>query len=221
MPKTLLSALFVAVPMVLSASGTATSVTGDYVEARTAEVFAGGCIVGSEGETSGREAILAWRVARGQVKGVSIDGLSIVAVVSSNVNLGTHELGGVAPTKIRTAIRVDERASAAQRDALVAMARTLAPGMVTDVVDLKAVPISFTRDAHHVAVTAGEASMNVATKMDHAPTCGALQWFSPLAKVTQPALGHTLSEAWSGVSLGTQWSLGDKRASFYGGFELK
>lgn len=210
-----------AVPAVLLAGAPATTVSGDYVEARTAEVFAGGCIVGSEGETSGREAILAWRVGQGQVNGVSVDGLSIVAVVSSDVNLGTHELGGVAPKTIRTAIRVDERATAAQRDALVAMARTLAPKMVTDVIDLKAVPITFTRDADHLAVRAGEASMDVATTVDHAPTCGALQWFSPLAKLTQSALGHTRSEAWSGSSLGTQWSMGDKRASFYGSFEVK
>ena len=34
-------------------------VTGDYVEVRTAEVFTGGCILGSEWESLGREAILA------------------------------------------------------------------------------------------------------------------------------------------------------------------
>ena len=57
-------------------------VTGDYVEARTAEVFTGPCIMGSEGEVSGKEAIMAWRVSRGAMNGVSLDGLAIVAVVS-------------------------------------------------------------------------------------------------------------------------------------------
>jgi len=219
MKRLLLSGLIAAAPALAVAAG-ATNVTGDYVEARTAEVFAGGCIQGSEGETAGREAILAWRVGHGQVDGVSLDGLSVVAVLAGDVNLSTHEIGGAAPTKIRTAIRVDERASAAQRDALVSMAKSLSP-LVTDVVDVKAVPISFRRDAERLAVTAGEASLEVATKVDHSPTCGALQWYSPLARVTGPALGHTRSEAWSGSSLGTQWSLGDKRASFYGEFELK
>ena len=37
-------------------------VTGDYVEARTAEVFAGGCIMNSEAETMGRQAVMAWRI---------------------------------------------------------------------------------------------------------------------------------------------------------------
>jgi hypothetical protein len=218
---TLFAALLLTAPLALSASGGATAVSGDYFEARTAEVFAGGCIVGSEGESGGREAILAWRVGRGQVNGVALDGLSIVAVVSSDVNLSTHELGGAAPTRIKTAIRVDERATPAQREALVTMARSLAPSMIREVIDLKAVPVSFTRDADHLAVTAGEASMEVETKVDHSPNCGAIQWYNPLAKVNGSALGHTKSEAWSGSSLGTQWSMGDKRASFFGSFELK
>ena len=124
MKKTLITALIAATPALLAASG-ATSVTGDYVEARTAEVFAGGCIQGSEGEAAGREAILAWRVAKGQVNGVAIDGLSIVAVVTSDQNLSMHEIGGDAPRAFRTAIRVDSRATAAQRDALVTLAKSL------------------------------------------------------------------------------------------------
>jgi hypothetical protein len=205
----------------LLASGGRTSISGDYVEARTAEVFAGGCINGSEGEVAGREAILAWRVGKGHVNGVALDGLSIVAVVAGDNNLSTHELGGAAPTKIRSALRIDQRATPAQRDALVTMARTLAPAMLRDVVEVKAVPISFSRNADGLVVSAGEASLDVATKMDHSPTCGALQWYQPLAAMTQSTLGHTKSEAWSGSALGTQWSMGDKRASFYGSFELK
>ena len=219
MRKTILAALFAIAPVALSASGAATNVSGDYVEARTAEVFTGGCIMGSEGEAAGREAILAWRVGHGQVNGVALDGLSVVAIVAGDVNLGTHEVGGVAPTTIKAAIRVDDRATAGQRDALVALARTLSP-LVRDIVDVKAVPIAFTRDAAHLTVKAGEASMDVATRVDHSPSCGAIQkgtgkWTS------QSALGQTMSEAWSGSSLGTQWSMGDKRASFYGAFELK
>lgn len=219
MKQCILTALVAAIPTLLAASG-ATAVSGDYVEARTAEVFAGGCIQGSEGEAAGREAILAWRVGRGQVNGVSLDGLSVVAIVAGDANLSMHEIGGARPHTIRAAIRVDARASTAQREALVTMAKALSP-VVRDIVDVKAVPIAFTRDAAGLAVTAGEASLEVATQMDHSATCGAMQWYDPLAKITNAAMGHTKSEAWSGSSLGTQWSMGDKRASFYGAFELK
>src|SRR6266536_1049887 len=73
------------------------SVTGEYVEARTAEVFTGGCIMNSEAETMGRQAVLAWKVDRGSFNGVSLDGLSIVAALSGDRNLGIVETGGGRP----------------------------------------------------------------------------------------------------------------------------
>src|SRR5882724_9322186 len=76
----------------LSAGGS--SVSGQYVEARTAEIFTGGCIMGSEAETMGKQAVLAWKIDRGTVNGVSIDGLSVVAALSGDKNLGLHEIGG-------------------------------------------------------------------------------------------------------------------------------
>ena len=42
-------------------------ITGEYVEARTAEVFAGGCMMNSEAETLGRQAVMAWRITSGAV----------------------------------------------------------------------------------------------------------------------------------------------------------
>ena len=64
-----------AIPAVLFAlaatmSAAPASLEGTYVEARTAEVFAGGCVINSEAGTSGREAVLAWKVDRGQFNGV-------------------------------------------------------------------------------------------------------------------------------------------------------
>src|ERR1043166_5056177 len=56
----------------LSAGGS--SVSGQYVEARTAEIFTGGCIMGSEAETMGKQAVLAWKVDRGSFNGVALDG---------------------------------------------------------------------------------------------------------------------------------------------------
>ena len=217
----LAAVLSLAVPAFAAGPAAGTSVSGDYVESRTAEVFTGGCIMGSEGETSGREAILAWRVNHGQVNGVPLDGLSVVAVVAADKNLGTHEVGGEEPSTVKTALRIDDRASPAQREALVALARSLAPALIRDVVDVKAAPITFRRDAAHVEVAAAEATMNVSTHVDHSPTCGAIQWFTPLAQTVDAHIGMTKAQAWTGTSLGTQWSQGDKRSSFIGTFDLK
>ena len=69
-------------------SSAGTSVSGKYVEARTAEVFTGGCIMGSEADTVGKQAVLAWKVDRGSYNGISLDGLSVVAAAGRRRNLG-------------------------------------------------------------------------------------------------------------------------------------
>src|SRR6478672_6158547 len=80
------------------AAGGKSTVTGQYVEARTAEIFTGGCIMGSEAETMGKQAVLAWKIDRGSFNGVSLDGLSVVAAVAGDRNLGIFELGGAKAT---------------------------------------------------------------------------------------------------------------------------
>jgi hypothetical protein len=195
-------------------------VAGDYVEVRTAQVYAGGCIMGSEGEAAGREAILAWRVSRGAVDGVTLDGLSIVAAATADNNLGTHDLGGAPANVLKSVVLVDERANTAQRQALVAMARSLAPSIVRSVVETRAVPIAFERKGESVRVHAAEASLDVVTNVPHSPNCGALKWFEPLARTENAEVGVTLSQEWSGTALGPRWKQvsDDKRSSFVGTF---
>jgi hypothetical protein len=62
-------------------------VTGRYVEARSASVFAGACHFGAEYTTQGREAVLAWQLEGGRVDGVSLEGVELVAVVRADANL--------------------------------------------------------------------------------------------------------------------------------------
>src|SRR4029077_7754371 len=86
--------------LVLSASMSAAergSIRGDYVEARTAEIFAGGCIMNSEAETAGRQAVVAWTIHSGSVDGVRLDGRPVVAAVAGDRNLGMREMGGEEP----------------------------------------------------------------------------------------------------------------------------
>src|SRR5438046_9125807 len=79
------------------AAGGKGSVSGSYVEARTAEVFTGGCIMNSEAETMGKQALLAWKVDRGSFNGIAIDGPSSVAAPSGDRNLGMTATGRQEP----------------------------------------------------------------------------------------------------------------------------
>lgn len=215
-----LPAVLLALPFV-AASSDPSRVTGDYIEARTAQVFAGGCITGSEGEPSGREAILGWRVTQGAIKGVPLDGLSVVAAVAADINLGTYELGGAMPTILKSILIVDSRATASQRDALVAMAKGLAPRVIGGEIEVRSAAITFSRDADSVRMTAGDAAVDATTKFEHSPACGAITWFSPLAKTDHAEIGQTRLQEWRGTALrGAQWRdvSGDKKSSFVGTF---
>jgi hypothetical protein len=205
----------VMVSRVLGAGGA--SISGTYVEARTAEVFAGGCIMNGEAVTTGREALLAWKVNRGSFEGVQLNGLTVVAAVAGDTNLGIREFGGE-QAATRTALFVDDRATAAQRSALVAMARQNSKGLIGTVVELTPTAIQFVDDGPAIKVSAKSLRLSVAREMNHDPTCGGKQWFHPLAVVDGAAMGTTDENAFSGTALGTKWSDPNKRSSFFGTF---
>jgi hypothetical protein len=199
-------------PLVAGGRGT---VTGAYVEARTAEVFTGGCIMNSEAETVGRQPVLAWKVDRGSFNGIAIDGLSVVAAVSGDRNLGMQEMGGEKPN-VRSALCVDQRANAAQQLALVALANELSKGIVGTIVQVTPAPIEFADHGSEIQVTAGPASLDVNKHVTHDPTCGAMQWFHPLAAVNDAAVGVAAQHLFTGSALGTKRSDPNKRSAFFG-----
>ena len=193
--------------------------TGEYVEARTAEVFAGGCIMNSEAETMGRQAVMAWRITTGSFKGVAIDGLTVIAAVAGDRNLGMREMGGEAPTAVKAIITVDPRATAAQRDALVALVRELSGGLITQVVRVDTAPVRFATSPTYVEVSASDTLLLTVNKdMKHDPSCGAMQWFKPFTQMAQSSMGVAETHSFSGNGLGTKWSAPDKRSAFWGTF---
>jgi len=198
------------------AAGGKGSVTGQYVEARTAEIFTGGCIMGSEAETMGKQAVLAWKVDHGTVNGVSVDGLSVVAALSGDKNLGLHEIGGDKAV-VKSALYVDERANPAQRIALVALAHDLTKSIGT-IVAVTPAPIQFADAGHEIHVATSNVALDVNKEMSHDPSCGAEQWFHPLANVDEATMGVADQHSFSGSTLGTKWSDPNKRSAFYGTF---
>jgi len=193
------------------------SVTGTYVEARTAEVFAGACIMNGEANTAGREALLAWNVDRGQVDGVSLDGLSVVAAIASRTNLGIHEIGGES-TPARAVIYTDARATAAQRNALVNMVKSLSGTLIGSVVQETPAAIQFVDRGHEIDVSTDTVKLSVAKHLMHDPSCGNKQWFNPLTRVDHAEMGMTNTNQFNGPALCDKWSDPDKASSFFGTF---
>src|SRR3954463_8303210 len=79
--------------LLIGASGMASpvpvnsQVKGQYVEARTCNVYTGACHANGESLTTGREAIMAWQISEGGIGGVSLAGVKAVAVVAADANL--------------------------------------------------------------------------------------------------------------------------------------
>ena len=217
MKRAFVSAVVIALAVPQLLAGGKGAVTGDYVEARTAEVFTGGCIMNSEAETVGKQAVLAWKVDRGSFNGITIDGLSVVAAVSGDRNLGMQEMGGEKAT-VRSAVYVDQRANPAQQLALVAMANELSKGLVGTIVLVTAAPISFADHGSEINISAGQVSLDVNKHIAHDPTCGAMQWFHPLASMNASAIGVASQHVFTGSALGTKWSDPNKRSAFFGTF---
>ena len=95
-------------------------IRGDYVEARTADVFTGPCFSNAEIFIYGNRAVMAWKVTEGSWNGVDLRGLCVAAAVN-----GTTTFSEDKPEMAKAVLIVDSKADARQRDALIAMAKEL------------------------------------------------------------------------------------------------
>ncbi|HSS76383.1 MAG TPA: DUF1326 domain-containing protein [Thermoanaerobaculia bacterium] len=227
-----LLALLAAVPACLAAP----SVSGDYLEARTADIYTGPCFANSEVNTAGSEAVFAWRVHQGSWKGIAIDGLSVVAVVRAAATLGDPTRS---PLPARSVLLVDERADAAQKAALLGLAHEMGGELLSDVVSVESAPIELTVEAAampashlghatSMAGLSGVASLTAGTEVElrtralnhHDHLCGNEEvYYPPLTSTAEAVPAVTLAHSFSGAELGKTWSSPGKRSAFVGRFE--
>src|SRR5581483_9818724 len=125
--------------LVLAGPAQAAGLSGQYVEARTCDVWTGPCFANAEMNLIGKNAVMAWKVDKGTLDNVSLDGLSVVAVVSASDTLGLQQTG---PAK--AVLIVDSKATHAQREALLHLARKQGGELVNNVISVKSAPISLT-----------------------------------------------------------------------------
>lgn len=200
-------------------AGSAPSVFGRYLEARTSDVYTGPCFANGEVNLDGEEAVLAWQVSRGSWGGADLSGLSVVAAVKAESTLG-DPFG--ASQRARAVIVVDERADAEQRAGLEALARELGGDLLRDVVAVHHAPIDarFDGPAGVASVRAGdlvEASTRPLHHGDH--LCGNESvYYPPLTRVRDASPAYTLSNAFRGDEFDATWSAPSKRSSFVAEF---
>ena len=72
----------------LSQLAAAAQITGEYLEARTCNVYTGPCFANAEMSLSGKEALMAWKVDKGTWNDVQLDGLGAALILHAQGTLG-------------------------------------------------------------------------------------------------------------------------------------
>ena len=198
-------------------------IQGNYVEARTADVYTGPCFANSEVGLTGELAVFGWKVSKGQWSGVKLDGLSIVGVVRAKSTLGDVYTESN-PTK--AILIVDETADPEQRLALQAFAKHMGGSLLADVVRVEYRPVSLDfvdGSIHSMAATlkAGELAKIQTRALDEGDQIchNESVWYSPLTALNHAMPAYALANDFKGTGLGTTWSSPYKRSAFVGSFQ--
>lgn len=198
------------------------NIYGEYVEARTADVFTGPCFANAEVGLVGDLAVFGWKVTKGSWHGTSLDGLGVVAAVRATSTLGDihHPVNPVSAVLI-----LDERATPEQRLALQSFARKMSGDLLKDVVRVETSPINLTfanNDMHSMKATLSAGSLaKIETRAIHETDhlCRNEEiWYQPFSKTNHFMPAVATAHRFNGRGLGTTWSNPNKRSSFIGSF---
>jgi hypothetical protein len=193
-----------------------TPIKGDYVEARTASVFAGACHYNGEVVTTGRDAVMAWKINSGTWKGTSLAGVQAVAILTADSNLGDEK------TARRAEIIVDDAATEAQAAALVEALKTKYSAVLGELKSVRRAPLSFKHEArsYHVEA-AGTAALSIeAMPNDECCKMPNLIWYAPLVPLVGRKVGYTAKALVIDSQVGEKWERGGENSAFYGDFSL-
>jgi hypothetical protein len=210
------AAMLVAVSaLVFSSQAENISLRGDYVEVRTASVFAGACHYNGEVVTSGRDAMMAWNVTSGKWQGVDLSGVRVLAIVSADANLSESNAAR------QSEIIVDANASRTQALAMINALKEKYAASLGNVVEVRSAPIKFERKGREYAVVTNEAAINVeAMPNDLCCKMPNLVWYTPFVGLENRKVGYTSKALYSGKVVGEPWSRSGENSAFYGTFSL-
>jgi hypothetical protein len=211
-----------AVAMLSLAAPAMAQIRGEYIEVRTADVYTGPCFANGEVGLTGHDAVLAWRVERGEWEGVALDGLSVVAVVRASSTLGDPYSN---PLPAKAVLIVDAQASQAQRAALIQFAQAQTAGLLGEIVAVEVSPIRFAVDMagrHGYATLEAGNLARISTRtitMDDSICHNEEVFYQPLAGGLLHAMpAVAVNASYQGNHLGGTWKEAERRGAFVGMF---
>ncbi len=174
---------------------------GEYIEERSNRVYGCYCEWSGESLTAGKEAILAWKILRGQHSGTDLSGLTAAAVIVGEDTLSI----GDAPRQ--SVLFLHRGARPAQRKAGEAMLREYFGHLLGKVVAVYTEDITFERSGEEAAVRIGSvasARLRKAVLPDDALP-GSVRWFDPFIPLKDATLGTSLGVRYSGGDFDRRW----------------
>ena len=192
------------------------TVQGEYIEARSASIYVGACHFGAEYVEGGKEATLVWNIHEGNWNGVSLNNLTVVAVISAKDNLATD-------TKTRKSVLyVDTSTTTEQRAALKDMLTTKRADVLGEVVATQTAPITFTKNGTRYDLTVGKA---LALSANRYPCANCTQphqiWYKPLTTIQDAIVGKSEVYRYKDTHLPVMWQQsGAENNVFVGSFSM-
>ena len=197
------------------------SISGNYLEVRSCDIYTGPCFGNAEMGLTGKEAIMVWSVKEGSWQGTSLDGLSVIAVVRTDTTMGNVKYE---PRSGKAMLIVDEKASPSQQEALKSLAQTMAGKLIKEVAAVKTAVIDAKMggctESGCAAVKAGNL-VNISTRCfgDNDHVCGNEDvFYPPLTDVEGAIPAYTEVAAFNGKGLDATWQLIGQRGAFLASF---
>ena len=182
---------------------TTAEIEGEYLEARSVDVYTGACHFGSDYVEGGREATLVWQIESGTWNNVSLSGLTIVAVVSADQNLDLNQ------NARRSVLYLDPQATPMQQQAVVDLMKTKRSTIVGQVVAVKKVEIDFSKIGLNYKLQVGRI---LALDVSRFPCYECTQphqiWYRPLEKINQLIVGKSETYRYQDEVLSVRWNRG-------------
>jgi len=200
----------------------AAGIKGQYIEARTCDIWTGPCFANAELNLAGKNAVLGWKVDKGEFDQVNLDGLGVVAVISASDTLGVKQTG-----EAKAVLIVDSRANKEQRAALVRLARQQGGDLVAHVVDVQTARIDLDlgkcAEGGCAMLKAGPAHIETrCLEEKHDTICGnESAYYPPLAKNVKVKAAVALEHSFSGKGVDETWTDFGRRSAYLGSFELR
>ena len=192
------------------------TVQGEYIEARSASVYVGACHYGAEFVEGGKEATLVWNIQHGSWNDVSIDGLTVVAIVSAKSNLAID-------TETRKSVLyMDPSTTAEQRTALRDLLTTKQSDVLGEVVATQTATVEFAKEGTKYDVRVGEVLTLSANRYPCAHCTQPHQiWYEPLTAIQNAIVGKSEVYHYKDSHLPVTWHQGGTANNvFVGSFSM-